>query len=46
MHAKWMTTETLYRKFPLLLVEASTLLDINREELGHHEGFPPSLENH
>ena len=43
--AKWMSAETLKRKFPHLLTEAGTLPDLNREELGKQEGHTPSFSN-
>jgi hypothetical protein len=33
----------LQRSFPHLMVEAGTILDLNREELGHQEVCPTSL---
>jgi hypothetical protein len=44
--AKWMSTETLQRNFPHLLVEAGMLPDLNREELGHQEVCTTSLATH
>lgn len=41
--AKWMSVETLKRKFPYLLVKAWMLLYLNKEELGHREGQTPSF---
>ena len=43
--AKWMSAETLKRKFPHLLTKAGTLPDLNREELGKQEGRTPSFSN-
>ena len=43
--AKWMSAKTLKRKFPHLLMEAGTLPDLNREELGKQEGHTPSFSN-
>jgi hypothetical protein len=40
-----MSTKTLKRKFPHLLVEAGMLPDLNREELGHQKGHTPSFFN-
>jgi hypothetical protein len=43
--AKCKSTQTLKHKFPHFLEEVRTLLDLNREELGHQEGNAlPSLQ--
>ena len=41
--AQWMTAEVMHRMFPHILMEAGTLPDLNREELGQvgHLGEPP-----
>jgi hypothetical protein len=44
-HDKWMTADIVQGNGNFLQLVAGTVLDLNREELGHQEGHPPSLAN-